>query len=539
MFRIARRVCLAAATVVLLAPISANAASYEVHACSLPNGFPTGSDGWLPIGGGNGINLDNSCRAGTGVAGQMYGAGRQTVAPHLGGFAFTAPPGTTVVGVTLDRAARPDSHFSPNTYWYVTQGLPETVQPYLLENCTIGAGFCSAGKGSFSNRLDPTNRVSFSGFRAQQVFAFLSTWGSEQVSEPSLARFAIYRAVVGLLDESPPVVSAATGRLAAGGSVTGDTSVTVTAGDSGGGIAKIGLLVDDKVVAERPIDPADATCHLPYTRTVPCPTSTRTDLAFDTALLADGAHSARLFAVDVSGNRGVSSPFEFATRNGFRPNGANATRFATLEAWTGSARSRRSAATVGFKKTKLIRGELKTADGAPIAGAVIDVRSMHRRVGATERVVGTATTDGEGQFSYRAGAGPSRRFTFAYRAFTLDEGYSATDAIRIAVQPRVAFRVVPRSLRNGQRVTFAGRLVGGPGRGGVGVVIYALGGSGTRSRIPVESVRTDRAGRFRLRYRFRTVTRRSRFRFNARVQRQSGYPYASGTSRAVTVTVRP
>ena len=240
MFRIARRVCLAAATVVLLAPISANAASYEVHACSLPNGFPTGSDGWLPIGGGNGINLDNSCRAGTGVAGQMYGAGRQTVAPHLGGFAFTAPPGTTVVGVTLDRAARPDSHFSPNTYWYVTQGLPETVQPYLLENCTIGAGFCSAGKGSFSNRPDPTNRVSFLGLPRPASVRVSQHVGVGQVSEPSLARFAIYRAVVGLLDESPPVVSAATGRLAAGESVTGDTSVTVTAGDSGGGIAKSG-----------------------------------------------------------------------------------------------------------------------------------------------------------------------------------------------------------------------------------------------------------------------------------------------------------
>jgi hypothetical protein len=85
---------------------------------------------------------------------------------------------------------------------------------------------------------------------------------------------------------------------------------------------------------------------------------------------------------------------------------------------------------------------------------------------------------------------------------------------------------------------FTGRLVGGPGRGSVAVVGYALS-SGSRSRFPVESVRTDRAGRFRLGYRFRTVTRLSRFRFSARVQRQSGYPYADGASQVVTVTVRP
>jgi hypothetical protein len=382
--------------------------------------------------------------------------------------------------------------------------------------------------------------VRFSGFRVQQVFAFLQTWSAEQSPSPSVAVFSIYRAVVGLSDESPPVVEAPVGTLVSRGApLSGHSAVTVAASDSWGGIARIGLLVDEKVVLERPIDPADATCRPPFTRTVPCPTSTRTELILDTALVPDGAHHARLFAVDAAGNRGVSSPFEFATRNGFSPNGANATRFATLDAWTGSARWRRSVATVGFKKTQLIRGELKTADGAPIAGAVVDVRSMHQRVGATERVVGTVTTDGVGRFSYRANAGPSRRFTFGYRAFTLDEGYSSTAAIRVNVRPRVALRVLPRTLRNGQDVTFVGRLVSGPGRGSVAVVIYALPGKGTRSRIPVESVRSDRAGRFRLRYRFRTVTRRSQFRIIAHVQRQSGYPYASGASKMVRLTVRP
>jgi hypothetical protein len=254
-------------------------------------------------------------------------------------------------------------------------------------------------------------------------------------------------------------------------------------------------------------------------------------------LSADGLHRARVFATDAAGNRGVSSPFEFATRNGLRPNGLNATRFATLSTWFDGGSRRRVSATVRYGATRTIRGQLKTADGAPIPNAIIDVSATHLRVGARQRASGQLTTDAEGRFAYRPPAGPSRTFAFGYRAFSLDEGYSATGTTRLLVRPKIALRVTPRRVRNGQRVTFSGRLVGGPGRADATVVLYALTGE-SRKRIPVESARTDDRGRFRLRYRFRTVTGQARFRFNARIQRQAGYPYASGASPAVAVRVR-
>jgi hypothetical protein len=468
----------------------------------------------------------------------MSASGRATAPPRTGGFAFTAPPGTKVAGLTLDRAAIPDSSFAPATYWVVSHTFPpETSRPYELEACSAGSGLCSAGLGSFTNPSDPANRVLFTGFSAPQVFTTLVTWSAEQNSYPSSARFVIYRAAIALSDESAPIVDAANGTLIAGAPVSGERSVLVSASDTGGGIAKIGVLIDDQVVIERPIDPADTGCRVPYTSVVPCPLSTRSEFVLDTSLISDGAHRARVFATDVAGNRGVSSPFEFVARNGFRPNGLNATRFAALSAWYDRGSRQRSSVTVPFGATRTIRGQLKTADGAPIPNALIDVSATHLRVGARQRVSGQVTTDAQGRFAYRPLAGPSRTIAFGYRAFSLDEGFSATATARLLVRPRIALRVSPRRVRNGQRVTFSGRLVGGPGRADAAVVVYALAG-GARSRIPVESARTDARGRFRVRYRFRTVTGEATFRFNARIQRQAGYPYASGASPVVTVRVR-
>ena len=251
---------------------------------------------------------------------------------------------------------------------------------------------------------------------------------------------------------------------------------------------------------------------------------------------AGWAPSRSRLPTDVAGNRGVSSPFEFATRNGLVANGVNATRFAKLSAWFAGRSHRRTSTTVRYGGTATIRGRLETADGAAIPNAVLDVGATHLRTGATQRSAGTVTTDPEGRFAYRPVAGPARRFVFGYRAFSLDEGFSATAPTRLVVRPKIALNVRPRRVRNGERVTFSGRLVGGPGRENATVTLYALT-RGARARIPVESMRTNSHGRFRLQYRFRTVTGRARFRFNARIQRQAGYPYASGASSAVSVIV--
>ena len=70
------------------------------------------------------------------------------------------------------------------------------------------------------------------------------------------------------------------------------------------------------------------------------------------------------------------------------------------------------------------------------------------------------------------------------------------------------------------------------------VTIYALS-DGPRKRIPVETVRAGADGRFKYSYRFRSIYQPVRYRFEARVPKQTGFPYLEGASKAVTVQARP
>jgi hypothetical protein len=123
----------------------------------------------------------------------------------------------------------------------------------------------------------------------------------------------------------------------------------------------------------------------------------------------------------------------------------------------------------------------------------------------------------------------------AYRAFSLDEGYAAVGRTAIHVRAAIRLRVTPRSLRNGQRVRFRGRLVGGPRRQDASLILYALGDR----RIPVTALKADSRGHFSFRYRFRTIQERSGFRFQVRSESRPGYPYVAGASNIARVTVRP
>jgi hypothetical protein len=93
-------------------------------------------------------------------------------------------------------------------------------------------------------------------------------------------------------------------------------------------------------------------------------------------------------------------------------------------------------------------------------------------------------------------------------------------------------------VRNGSVITFAGRVLGERGSRRAIVTIYALVG-GPRPRVPVETVRAAADGRFSYRYRFRSIVGPSVYRFEARVPKQTGFPYVEGASRPVVVRGQP
>jgi hypothetical protein len=148
-------------------------------------------------------------------------------------------------------------------------------------------------------------------------------------------------------------------------------------------------------------------------------------------------------------------------------------------------------------------------------------------------------TDRHGHFDLRLPAGTSRRVTVAFGG---GGGFGPAHArpLTLRVRAAVSLAATPPSLRTGESVTLAGRVVRGPARiparGKLVTVQYLERASGRWQ--PALVTRTDARGRFKARYRFRYVTGEARIRLRATALPEAGWPYASGSSAPVTVEVR-
>jgi hypothetical protein len=143
-------------------------------------------------------------------------------------------------------------------------------------------------------------------------------------------------------------------------------------------------------------------------------------------------------------------------------------------------------------------------------------------------------TDADGRFSYRAGAGPSRTLRFRWHGTGTARPASAD--VDVAVPARSTIRVDRRRVRNGESVTFSGRLTGRPLPEGGKLVDLQV-----KLRGRWRTFATPRAGpggRWAYPYRFEATRGLVRYRFRARIRREAAYPYELGHSRTVRVTVR-
>ena len=134
-----------------------------------------------------------------------------------------------------------------------------------------------------------------------------------------------------------------------------------------------------------------------------------------------------------------------------------------------------------FGRTHVVRGRLRTADGAPIANAAIDMVSKTTAVNARElaKRAGPRTgADGAWRVVLPAGVS-SRDVTFRYRSHVNDTIAAATASVRLRVRAGLHLAIHPRRARQGQAIRFDGRLLGGPlPRGGKQVVLMARASRG-------------------------------------------------------------
>jgi hypothetical protein len=178
----------------------------------------------------------------------------------------------------------------------------------------------------------------------------------------------------------------------------------------------------------------------------------------------------------------------------------------------------------------VIRGRLATAGGDPIGGATVCVYETVGLEDASSQLVTTATTQANGRFVTRLDPGPSREVELVYRYNT--KVLERTVQLDSTVVPTL--KLAERSLRNGERAHFRGRL---PGPNAVGRLVALQARAGRKWRT-FKQLRTAEGGLFKGLYRFTQTSGRARYVFRALVKRQGDYPYEPGSSRKRKLFVR-
>jgi hypothetical protein len=358
------------------------------------------------------------------------------------------------------------------------------------------------------------------------------------------------------VDDSSAPVGGLTGAATDAQTWSRSTHFILNGADVGGGLARAVIEVDGADALWMALSDPRGTCQdigpdpaaAQYAAAQPCPL--RIDngsLDIDTSKLPQGRHSVRVLLEDAAGNR--TSIFGPVTRTitssdaigpGSDPalrgaaNGDGASDVARLSAHWGR-RGSRTLLVSRFGRAHVVRGRLRTADGAPIANAAIDMVSKTTAVNARElaKRAGPKTgADGTWRVALPRGVS-SRDVTFRYRSHVNDTIAAATASVRLRVRAGLHLTIHPRRARQGQAIRFNGRLLGGPlPRGGKQVVLLARASRGGWVRFNV--VRTDGGGRFRTTYRFRQAGA-TVYRFRALSLSEAAYPYLAGGSNVVKV----
>ncbi len=196
--------------------------------------------------------------------------------------------------------------------------------------------------------------------------------------------------------------------------------------------------------------------------------------------------------------------------------------------------------TVPYGRGLRYGGLLLDASGAPLPGREVEVVEGFGAGSDSHERRTTVTTGAGGEFGLQLPPGPSRHVQALFAGSrTLTRGAGRT--IAMAVRAGVVLRASSPTVRiGGAPVVFSGRLLHAgaavPGTGNPITLQFRYPGAPWGE---FRTVQTDRHGRFRLPYSFADDDSRGiRFQFRAISPRQSGWPYAAGTSRPVAVIGR-
>lgn len=351
----------------------------------------------------------------------------------------------------------------------------------------------------------------------------------QQSSEPCIGASRVPLLIRGmevtLREDEPPVIVARTGSLIEAKPQSGLRTLTYAASDSGSGLSRVDVLLDERVVASRDLTPS---CR--HADFAVCPTSDDETLEIDTRAVPNGSYDLALRVRDAAGNeRVVHGERSIDVANASPVESSSLIPYAIVAKFTGSTRSK---LTVPYGRGVSVRGRLTQGSQPVGAGIPLEVMERPDRRGAVERSTRTVKTKADGSFSIGlATSRPSRVVRLAYRPSA--GGHVVSQPLKLRV--RAASRV--RASLRGRVVHFSGRVLSGP-IPKRGKRLQLEGRSPGSAWTPFKNLRTDTTGRFSGTYRLRVRRPGVVLKIRAMVPNESGYGYLSSRSRAVTLRVR-
>jgi hypothetical protein len=343
----------------------------------------------------------------------------------------------------------------------------------------------------------------------------------------------IFGVQVTLNSTAVPSASITGGTLTGGGAHAGTQTVGVHAASTESGVARLEVLLDGQVVGANDYTANASLC--PYTNFAACRQALDDTVSADTTKVSNGLHNLAIRVTDAAGNPTVQNAGSVEVANTASPvdrgapNGLHASDRARM------TQAGKRWLRLRYGRKQMIAGRLLDEHGLPISAATLDVQSQVLLAGATFQTIGHVTTAADGSYRVVVPAGPSRYVRIGYRSHLADRSYAAAADVGELVSAAAKLSTSPRHVRNGQRVVFRGRILGGwiPARGEP-VEIQAKVG---RSWHDVMAALARRGGRFRASYRFTRTPERVTYTFRAVVRSTAGYPYAPGASNPARVGV--
>jgi hypothetical protein len=496
---------------------TAQAGSYVVAQCS-PNLYPGAPDAgfaastthFIPSAdcGQEAPGLEIDHHLATGETGTSQGA--------YGAWVWQAPTGTFITGgSTFSRLATEDG-----------------LHGYLAVSPDAGAGV------AFENQSDDQGHES--GIPAgnwRYLLARLECTapneGGRCVGPGSGAHTYIKQVRIELTDVSQPSLQLG-GSMFSGAELRGPQTIEASAADQGPGLQSVQISVDGKPAGG---DDLSAACNpLPgnlTSRLEPCPPSFAKTYTLETAQppFQEGSNTVTVCAYDYAQTgipNGVCQSHEILVDN-LCP-GSPVSGGQSVTAGFGNGKGER---TLAFHQRALIRGRLRDAAGNPVANATVCLEGHTALPGRPYHLIGTATTNESGGWTYKLRHGPSRVIRVAYRA----GAFQATTELILHMRARATLHLSRHRTRPDDRIYFSGSIPGpAPGKR---VVVIKGTVPGAKRKYLVRRARTDALGHYRVGYAFSKVPTTTRFVFSTVVPEQNGYAYVRGHSVHRYVRVRP